>query len=342
MEKNKVNRIVVVCGPTATGKTSLALRLAKEFGGELVNFDSRQVYQGMDIGTGKDLPENSKFKVKNLKLDIEQDKHQIGYYLFGDIPVWLLDIVSPDYRFSAGDYLQCAEPVLENILSQGKLPILVGGTGFYLQVLEEEIESLGVKPDWPLRRELEQLSVLRLQDKLKKANQARFNRMNRSDRLNSRRLIRAIEVAQSDKQFFYTPPLSGKSLLKIGLVAPQSFLNKKINQRITRRLQQGLLEEIAALIKAGYNFDNSVLGETIAYQEWQECFEESQFITPDKRQKQKIVQKWRKNEQNYAKRQITWFKKRPAIDWFSVNTPDWQGRALSKVGKWYNKSDESK
>ena len=107
-----MNKLLVVCGPTAIGKTALAIKLAKRFAGELVNADSRQVYRGMDIGTGKDLPASSKFKVQSSKLGIKREEYQVGYYLISGVPIWLLDVVWPDYRFSVADYIRVATPVV--------------------------------------------------------------------------------------------------------------------------------------------------------------------------------------------------------------------------------------
>ncbi len=191
----KNNQLLIICGPTAIGKTNLAIKLAKALNGELVSADSKQVYKGMDIGTGKDLPKSSKLQFPSSNLRLKN--FQIGYYSLDSIPVWLLDIVNPDYRFSVADYVECAHRVMADIHLRGKLPIMVGGTGFYIKGVVDGIETLGVEPDWDLRQKFNYLGVEELQEKLRKLDPTRLKAMNESDRNNPRRLIRAIEISKS-------------------------------------------------------------------------------------------------------------------------------------------------
>ncbi len=165
-----MEKLLIVCGPTATGKTNLALKLAKRFNGEIVSFDSRQVYKSMDIGTGKDI---KGYEFKN------------GFYVVKGIKIWLYDLVSPNYRFNVVDFIKESKKVVGDIWKRNKLPILVGGTGFYLQGLIEDVENLGVLPDFELREGLDSLSLIDLQDKLKKLNFQRWGKMNDSDRKKS-------------------------------------------------------------------------------------------------------------------------------------------------------------
>ena len=207
-----MKKLLIICGPTAIGKTKLALRLAKKLNGELVSADSRQVYKGMNIGTGKDLPVNSKFQTPNSKWfdgftilsevegQISNPKfqipsYQIGYYKINGIKAWLLDIVKPDYRFSVADYVRCADLVIEDIWQRKKLPILVGGTGFYIRGIVDGIETIGIKPDLRLREKLRNYEITKLREILKRTCPERLRRMNKSDRNNPRRLVRAIEIA---------------------------------------------------------------------------------------------------------------------------------------------------
>jgi len=122
------NKIIVICGPTATGKTGLALELAKEYNGEIVSADSRQVYQGMDIITGKDIRDGKWEMCREVGC---------GKWVINNIPIWLYDLVKPNYRFNVSEYVGIANKVIHNIISRGKLPIIVGGTGFYLRGLFE-------------------------------------------------------------------------------------------------------------------------------------------------------------------------------------------------------------
>lgn len=327
-----MKKLLIICGPTGVGKTALAVKLAKKLNGELVNADSRQVYRGMNIGTGKDIPVGLEFKTKSLAPELKKEKYQIGYYLVSGVPIWLLDLVWPDYRFSVADYLKVAVPVINNIWERRKLPILVGGTGFYLKALTEGVETIGVKPNQDLRKKLDQLSLLELQQKLNKLDVARFNKMNNSDKHNPRRLIRAIEVAISKKtdQVKKTEHLflAKENIIWIGLKAPLSKLEQRINQRINNRLKLGLKEEIERLL-GKYSFEHSALGQTIAYQEWEEYF----FSPENKKKKalQGVLDRWRKNESQYARRQITWFKKNKAINWFMAQEEGLVSKVARKI-----------
>jgi len=335
--------------------------LAQKFDGEIVNADSRQVYQGMDVGTGKDLPENSNLKSQNSKLKIKKEKYNIVYYLVDKIPIWLLDVVKPDYRFSVADYVNCAVPVIIDIWARGKLPILVGGTGFYIKALIEGIDTMGVKPDWGLREKLKNSKTQKLQEFLKRVDIKRFNRMNQSDRNNPRRLIRAIEIAKNSKtqklkkiaknsktqklknsKQASSFKLQTKNILMIGLKASYEKLYERIDERVEKRLKQGLLEEIEKLLKERYGFDNSVLGTTLAYKEWRECFKNSNFqFSIFKQRKEKIVERWKYNEHCYARRQMTWFKKEKRINWFDVTADNFPQNVEKLTEEWYDKNVKS-
>ncbi len=334
-----MKRLLITCGPTAVGKTALALELARRFDGELVNADSRQVYRGMDIGTGKDLSINSKFKVQNSKLGAE--KYQIGYYLVSGVPIWLLDVVEPDYRFTVADYLKVAVPVIEDVWSRKKLPILVGGSGFYLKVLTEGVDTVGVKPNQILRKRLERLTVFKLQKKLKEVDPDRFNKMNNSDRLNPRRLIRAIEIATDSRKNLSKIRhlnLGKNNIFWIGLKMPLRRLDQAIAKRVKQRLNLGLLEEIESLLTR-FSFSDCVLGETIAYQEWQDYFRSRRFEENREKLASKIIDRWQTNERQYARRQITWFKKNKQISWFRADSQNLFCEVVKKVGQWYIKSN---
>ncbi|MDD3679602.1 MAG: tRNA (adenosine(37)-N6)-dimethylallyltransferase MiaA [Candidatus Shapirobacteria bacterium] len=336
-----MRKLLIVCGPTATGKTSLAIKLAKKFGGQLVNVDSRQVYRGMNIGTGKDLPQNSSFnKIKNSKLGIKNESYKVGYYLISGVPIWLLDVVEPDYRFNVVDYLGVTIPVIERIWQQKQLPILVGGTGFYIKILMEGVGTAGIIPDWSLRKKLGPLTIGKLQKKIKQIDPSRFNRMNYSDRQNPRRLIRAIEVAEFKKKTpaqFQFLNLKNKDVFWIGLKMSPEKIRKKINYRVTKRLKQGLIKEIEGLL-VKYGFNNSVLGETIAYRQWQEY-----FAIPKSERKEiliKVIDRWKSAEYQYAQRQITWFKKNKQINWFEADRKDLFSIVAKTVGRWYIKDND--
>lgn len=329
--------LLVIYGPTATGKTKLGLDLARQFKGEIISGDSRQVYQGMDIGTGKDLPINSKLTCSRPpalgepKAKPEQLKTQnleVGYHLINKIPVWLYDLVRPDYRFNVADYVRCAERVIKYLWQQEKLPILVGGTGFYIKALIDGVETLAIRPNWRLRRRLDSLSSQELFEILARFDSHKAASLNISDRQNPRRLIRAIEVAQKKQ------PRKAKErktaiekILIIGLKAPNSFIYQRIDHRVRERVNQGLEKEIRALLKKGYRWENSVLSQTLGYREWRPFFKGQ--ASPAE-----VVERWQFHEHAYARRQLNWFKKDRRANWFDISQEGWQKKVIRRVSDW--------
>src|SRR3989344_4678270 len=162
-------KLLIICGPTATGKTKLAANLSKKFSGKIISADSRQVYKGMDIVTGKDRPK--------------------------EVSIWGYDIIRPNEEFSVAHFVNLAGKEITRVDKQGKLPIIVGGTGFWLKSLLNPPATINIIPDWQLREKLEKFSATELLERLKKIDPKRAASMNQSDRNNPRRLMRAIEVA---------------------------------------------------------------------------------------------------------------------------------------------------
>lgn len=202
-----MNQVVVICGPTATGKTKTALQLAKEFNGELVSADSRQVYIGNDLETGKDKD------------------------LIGDTKIWLLDLIQSGEEFSVSTWRRLAHEAIKDILSRDKLPIVVGGSGLYIRALVEDLSDVDAPRDMKLRNSNK--SAVELFDQLKQLDPKKAMSMNNSDKNNPRRLIRAIEVAQCPS------PRLGEGLrvryLQIGLTASKEELIKRIEKRVKDR-----------------------------------------------------------------------------------------------------------
>lgn len=328
-----MEKIIVVCGPTATGKTTLALKLASEINGELISADSRQIYIGMDIGTGKDLPSNLKFvnssvekrgvfhlPITNYKLQ----SCQTGYYNLNNIKLWLYDIIEPNQTFSAFEFIQLAKLVIADIQQRGKVPIVVGGTGFYIKALIDGLETEGIEPDWELRKKLENWEIGKLKEELLALDPKGLERMNCSDRNNPRRLIRAIEITQNPKTQRLKESsfkASSKSQLQIinyklhnlvfiGLTTSKDILFQRIDQRVDERVKQGIVEEIKQLLNQGYQWSDPGLN-TLGYKEWRPFFE-------NKSNQEEIVACWKHDEHNLAKRQLTWFKKDKRIRWFDI------------------------
>lgn len=208
-----MNKLLIICGPTATGKTKLAALLAKKFNGELISADSRQVYRGMDLTTGKERP---------------------------DVPTWLYDVVDPNEDFSVSHWVRLARETIADIQKRKKLPVVVGGTGLYIKALLEPFETIDIPPDKQLRQKLETLSVEELQTMVDRGN------MNDSDWSNPRRLIRKIEITKSKKPVRLQKPYKA---FVIGLTAPLRDLDERIDKRLQERKKQGLNEEIQRLLK---------------------------------------------------------------------------------------------
>lgn len=309
----KKQKLLIVCGPTATGKTQLGLKLAQQFDGEIISADSRQVYQKMDIGTGKDLPPNSL-------------KHPSGYYLINGIKLWGYDLAKPDQQFSLAHFVNFAQKIIKQIWSQKQLPIVVGGTGLYLKAISQPIETINIPPDQKLRQQLAKKTVQSLQDILKKLNPSRFKSMNHSDQHNPRRLIRAIEIERS--QLAKAPPqILSPNTVWIGLTAPKKFLEQRIDDRVEKRLRLGIQQEIKALISQGYGWDLPAMS-AMGYKQWQPFFNQQVSL-------KQVIQAWKLAEKQYLRRQLTWFKKNPQINWFDITQSDYQSQVVNFVRSWY-------
>lgn len=302
-----MKKLLVICGPTATGKTSLALHLAKELDGELVSADSRQVYKGMDIGTGKDLPKGVK--------------------------IWGYDLISPKKEFSVAQYVKEAKAIIDSIWKRGKLPILVGGTGLYIKSVVDGIPTISVPKNKSLRRSLEKRSAKELFETLAQMDAIKAASMNYSDKRNPRRLIRAIEIAQWQlkkgrrKIFKKSIPKEEIPTLMIGLRTEKKFLYKKIKQRVEARVRAGIEEEIRALLKSGVSWKHQSM-DSLGYKQWKDFFE-------GKKKKEQIIKKWEKEECKYARRQMTWFKRDRRINWFDINKRKWKESVEKSAKKWY-------
>jgi len=280
-----LSKLVVILGPTAVGKTALSVKLAKKFNGEIVSADSRQVYKGMDIGTGKIIKKEMK-----------------------GIPHHLLSVVSPRIKFTAARYKKLAHKAIKQIIRNNHIPFLVGGTGFYLQTITDNIIIPQVKPDWKLRAELEKLNTQKLFQLLKKKDGRRAKTI---DSKNRRRLIRALEIIEKTKQPI---PVFKKNkaefdLLIIGIKKSQQDLKKLIEKRLYKRLKQGMITEIKRLKKQG-----------LSWKRLEEFGLEYRFIAQYLQNKithNQMIDKIQKESEHYTKRQMTWFKRDKRIHWIN-------------------------
>jgi tRNA dimethylallyltransferase len=279
-----MKKIIVILGPTATGKSDLAVRLARQLRGEVISADSRQVYRGLDIGTGK-----------------------ITKREMRGVPHHLLDIASPRRVFSVAKWQKLAEKKMAEIFSRGHLPIICGGTGLYIQSITNNVVFPEVAPDWKLRKKLNDKSADELFKILKKLDPERAKKI---DAKNPVRLIRAIEIAKSLGK---VPPrdMSKKrfDILQIGLILPPDKLKEKIEKRLEKRIRSGMLVEAQRLHKKGLSWKRMFeLGLEYRYQ--------SLFLQK-KNSKKEFIEKLSTEIRQYARRQMTWFKRDKKIHWFS-------------------------
>ncbi|MDO8551288.1 MAG: tRNA (adenosine(37)-N6)-dimethylallyltransferase MiaA [bacterium] len=316
------NKILIIVGPTASGKTGLGLLLAKKYNGEIVSADSRQVYKEIDISTGKDI-EGGKWITK---------KGEKGHWEVGGMPIWLLDVVNPSYSFSVADYHDLAHGIIKNIWRREKLPIVVGGTGLYIKAMLDGIDTLGVPPNPKLREAYENKTAKELLDILFHLDSKTAENMNRDDRQNKRRLIRKIEILQSGviakkkKEFVNLDPFL------IGLTAPMEVLYQKIDNRIDSWVKGGAEKEIKKLIGMGYSWELPAIS-AIGYRQWKPYFE-------GKVKAEEVVKRWKFDEHGYARRQLTWFKRDKRIKWFDISKRKWENKVEKLFSKWYHKDAE--
>lgn len=311
------NKLLVVCGPTATGKTKLGFKLAKLFNGEIVSSDSRQVYKYMDIGTGKEWN--------------------------NDVKVWGYDLVDPKENYSVSDYFKAMKIVIENIWNRNKLPIIVGGTGLYIKSLIDGIPTVDIPKNEYLRESLEKMSIDEMFDKLAVLDSSKAASLNSSDKKNSRRLVRAIEVAVWNIENSTQKKVvekRGKVLDKdvdtliIGLTASVDVLNQNIENRVEDRINNGFIDEVESLLKMGVTWKHQSMN-TLGYKD-SEAFFKSGLSYED------FIGRWLGNEMKYMKRQITWFKKETyrggekRINWFNTSDPEFNKKVENIVNKWYS------
>lgn len=322
-----MKQLLVIMGLTSSGKTDLALKLAKKFNGELVSCDSRQVYKGLNIGAGK-LPGED--------VNIKKGK---GFWEMDGVTVWMYDVVDFKNQYTVYDYVKDVAKIIKQIFKRGKLPIIVGGTGLYLKALLEGLPDLAIPLDKKLRRELSNLTIKQLQQRLRKQDKSKWKGLNESDRQNPRRLTRAIEIASAD----FTSEESLRAtvrggfkknfnILKIGLTAPREILYKRIDERVINRLDQGMIEESEKLHKRGLSFERmKQLG--LEYGILADYLQ-------GKISKIELVKVLQGKIHGYARRQITWFRKEKNVLWFDRTQSYWREQVENKVSSWYYLRDD--
>lgn len=282
-------KIIIVLGPTASGKSGLAIELAKKFNGFLISADSRQVFKKMDIGTNKDIL-------------VEKD----GKYFVDGVEECLVNVVEPDELFTLEDWLKKTKEVLVNHKDQ--LAIIVGGTGLYIDALVNNYQLKGGL-DLKLREELEKLmeekGIVGILEKIKSIDPDIANKI---DVKNPRRVIRAAEVCLStNKPFSRDNENSEFDFLQIGINPERKILYEKINRRVDQMIDGGLVAEVKDLVSAGYDCSSSAMS-GIGYR--QICQFLNKEITGEK-----AIELIKRDTRRYAKRQVTWFKRDKNITW---------------------------
>ena len=286
MDKPKV---IVICGPTASGKTSLSISLAKKINGEIVSCDSMQIYKEMDIGSAKPTVE-----------EMQEIKH------------YLVDFVSPEKRYSVSEYKEDASKAIEEIINKGKTPIIVGGTGLYLNSLIYNIQYNEMEVDLNYRRELEkeaeEYGLEVLYNRAKEIDPEAMEKVSANDK---KRITRVLEIYNATgKNKTELEKKSRKEVpynyLIFGINMERSILYEKINKRVDIMLEQGLIEEVKNLINKYSNMPTAMQG--LGYKEVKEFLDGN--IS-----KEEMIEKIKMETRRYAKRQITWFKRIENIIW---------------------------
>lgn len=315
-----MKKILVICGPTAIGKTTLGIALAKKFNGEIVSADSRQVYKHMNIGTGKEWgdPPAGEASVK----------------------IWGYDLVEPNENFSVYEYFKFAKKIISDIWSRNKLPIIVGGTGLYIKSLIDGIATVDIPKNDDLRNTLINISVGDLFDKLAVFDSGKAASLNSSDKKNSRRLIRAIEIAMWNIKNSQQKLIVEKrkeildkdvKILIIGLTAPKEVFVKNIENRVDKRMNEGFIDEVENLLKLGVSWKHQSMN-SLGYKESEAFFKEGLTY-------EEFIEKWINDEMKYIKRQLTWFRKDKRINWFDVVSNKYPKNVENLVKKWDNTVD---
>lgn len=299
--------LLALVGPTATGKTGLAIALARRLNGEIVSADSRQIYQGMDIGTAKPTAEQRALA-----------------------PHHLLDIITPDMSYTLAEYQADAQAAIAAVHQRGRLPLLVGGTGLYIRAVVDNLAIPEVAPQWELRRELEAQAeregAAALHARLAALDPAGAASI---DPRNLRRVIRALEVCLTTGRPFSeqqgTRPSPYRPLM-LGLTCERALLYQRADQRVDAMLAAGLIDEVRRLVAAGYAWNLPAVtslgyGEIGAYLRGESTLEQA-------------VERLKLNTHSYIRRQYTWFRQDTRIQWLDSCAGDLEAAALALIQPW--------
>ena len=278
------NKVIIILGPTAVGKSDVAIDLAKKINGEVISADSSQVYKGFDIGSGK----------------VTAQEMQ-------NIPHYLIDILDYDQEFNVALFKQLAEKATEEIYAKGKQPIICGGTGLYVKALTEGYNFFNVQKDDALRERYEKLAQEQGLSALFERLQTLFpERAETIDKNNKVRLIRALEIAENKGELIKIEPKYEYQIFVLNM--DREVLYSRINQRVDKMVQQGLFDEVQALIDKGANLSHSSM-KSIGYKEVYE------YLVDKTITKEQAIENIKQTSRKYAKRQLTWLRSIPDAIW---------------------------
>lgn len=298
-------KLVVIVGPTAVGKTALSLELAQAFNGEIISGDSMQVYRYMDIGTAKATKEERSL-----------------------VPHYLIDIIDPDQDYSVAIFQEMATRLITEINQRQRLPFIVGGTGLYIQSVTHSFQFSEAEQDYELREQLMRMAesegVEALHERLRMIDPITAERLHPND---VKRVIRAIEIYQLTGQtmadFQHRAQYSPYDIVMIGLTMDRQKLYERINQRVDLMIEAGLIEEVRWLLDQGYDPSlNSMQG--LGYKEV------VPYLYGEITQEQ-AVQEIKKRTRHFAKRQLSWFRRIPEVQWFDLTNPDEHSRIKETI-----------
>lgn len=303
-------KVIVICGPTASGKTGLSIELAKQINGEIISCDSMQIYKNMTIGTAKPTVEEMQ-----------------------GIPHHLIDFISPDTRYSVANFAKDAEEEISKILERGKVPIVVGGTGLYVDTLIYHIQYPEIEIDLDYRKKLEEMidehGLDALYQKAKEIDEEASKKISCSDK---KRIMRILEIYhQTGKTKTQLEIESRKEeppymYLVYAINMDREKLYDKINKRVDIMIEQGLIKEVQELLIKYKDFPTAMQG--LGYKEVVEYLQ-------GKTNKEEMIEKLKRETRRYAKRQLTWFRKNKEIKWIDAELPKQENiqRILNDYGE---------
>lgn len=301
-KSNQKPKIIIIVGPTASGKTSLAVQMAKEFSGEIISADSRQVYIGLDLGTGKE-GESAQINLPQLG--------NVPARVIDDIPQYLVDLLLPQQTYTVADFQKQSAIMIDNIIMRQRIPFIVGGTNLYIQALTDGFQiPLADNGEMAMRQKLEKLSAKTLLAKLKKADPISYEKI---DHQNLRRVIRALSVTlASGKPFSHQQKKLPQNydILHLGIDLQRAELYQKIDKRVDDRLKMGMIEEVRSLLDSGVSPERLIsLGLEYRFI--------TNYLTGEIPSKEEMIEKLKFASHAYARRQITWLKNKMPIEWIS-------------------------